>query len=69
MPTFECPTCGKVTSVNRADEAPFRPFCSSRCKMVDLGRWLDGTYRVSEPASPEDIERASKPAKSEEAEP
>jgi uncharacterized protein len=23
-----------------------RPFCSERCKMVDLGRWLTGTYRV-----------------------
>ncbi len=26
--------------------------------MIDLGRWLDGTYHVSEPAGPEEIERA-----------
>jgi endogenous inhibitor of DNA gyrase (YacG/DUF329 family) len=25
---------------------PFRPFCSERCKMADLGRWLEGDYAV-----------------------
>jgi endogenous inhibitor of DNA gyrase (YacG/DUF329 family) len=30
----------------------FRPFCSSRCKMADLGRWLNGDFRVAgRPAS------------------
>ena len=53
MPTFDCPTCGKKVSVARNEDLPFRPFCSSRCKMVDLGRWLDGTYRVSEPMTAE----------------
>jgi len=28
----------------------WRPFCSQRCQMADLGRWLQGDYRVSEPA-------------------
>jgi endogenous inhibitor of DNA gyrase (YacG/DUF329 family) len=37
-------------AVERKEDAPFRPFCSQRCKLVDLGRWLDGTYSVSEPA-------------------
>lgn len=49
MPTFECPVCRRVLTVAKPDDAPFRPFCSQRCKMVDLGRWLDGTYRLSEP--------------------
>ncbi len=35
-----CPICGKP-AVER-----FRPFCSARCRLVDLGRWLDGNYRV-----------------------
>lgn len=35
-----CPICGKPT------EQAFRPFCSRRCKDVDLGRWLGGEYRV-----------------------
>ena len=58
MPTFECPTCHQTFTVKRREDAPCRPFCSERCKLVDLGRWLDGTYTVSEPASPEDLEPA-----------
>lgn len=30
----------------RAQEAPYRPFCSDRCKMADLGQWLGGAYAV-----------------------
>jgi endogenous inhibitor of DNA gyrase (YacG/DUF329 family) len=56
VPTYECPICEKVFKVDRPEDAPFRPFCSERCKLVDLGRWLDGTYRVSEPLKPEDLE-------------
>jgi uncharacterized protein len=25
---------------------PFRPFCSERCKLIDLGRWAGGEYRI-----------------------
>jgi hypothetical protein len=28
----------------------WRPFCSERCKLVDLGRWLKGDYRIPDPA-------------------
>jgi endogenous inhibitor of DNA gyrase (YacG/DUF329 family) len=35
----------------RAAEDRFRPFCSERCKMADLGRWLSGDYRVAGPKS------------------
>ncbi len=55
MPTYECPTCRKSIAVARREDAPFRPFCCERCKLVDLGRWLDGTYSVSEPMKPEDL--------------
>ncbi|MFM0647704.1 DNA gyrase inhibitor YacG [Paraburkholderia bryophila] len=45
MPTFvKCPTCGKDvlwTSENR-----FRPFCSDRCKQVDLGAWAAEKYKI-----------------------
>jgi uncharacterized protein len=54
MPTFECPLCRKKVSVLNPQDAPFRPFCSHRCKMADLGRWLDGTYAISEPVNPDD---------------
>lgn len=55
MFVVECPICEKKLAVPRREDAPFRPFCSERCKMVDLGRWLDGTYSVSEPVTPEDL--------------
>jgi len=40
---MKCPTCQKETTYegNR-----FRPFCSERCKLIDLGRWAGGEYRV-----------------------
>jgi len=37
----KCPVCGK------AGDAKFRPFCSKRCSVIDLGGWLDEKYRVS----------------------
>lgn len=39
-----CPTCGKSIAWTPANE--WRPFCSERCKMVDLGAWADESYRV-----------------------
>lgn len=54
MPTFECPTCHRTISVARGEDAPYRPFCGERCKLVDLGRWLDGTYSISEPITPDE---------------
>lgn len=34
-----CPTCSK--SVAWAETSPFRPFCSSRCRLIDLGEWAN----------------------------
>ena len=59
MPTFECPTCQKIVRVALSEEAPYRPFCCARCKLIDLGRWLDGTYTVSEPITPEEWDGAT----------
>jgi uncharacterized protein len=41
----------------RTDNPSF-PFCSPRCKSVDLGKWLDEAYRVSSPLSEEDESEA-----------
>jgi hypothetical protein len=38
-----CPICKKET---RWDENKFRPFCSERCSLVDLGKWAAEDYRV-----------------------
>ena len=35
--TVRCPTCGRV--VEWRESAPWRPFCSERCKLIDLGAW------------------------------
>jgi endogenous inhibitor of DNA gyrase (YacG/DUF329 family) len=60
--TFTCPTCSKSISVDRREAAPYRPFCSERCKLVDLGRWLDGSYRISEPAPPSAADESAPPS-------
>jgi len=40
---IKCPYCGK-TAIWEGN--PFRPFCSERCRMVDLGAWVDEEYRI-----------------------
>ena len=39
-----CPQCG--TMVEWDPQNRYRPFCSERCKLIDLGRWLDGKYQI-----------------------
>ncbi|SIO59392.1 hypothetical protein SAMN05444166_6035 [Singulisphaera sp. GP187] len=41
-----CPTCAKKFEIESIDKLPSFPFCSDRCRLVDLGRWIDGTYAV-----------------------
>jgi uncharacterized protein len=48
-----CPTCGSLVPWNAA--SPFRPFCSERCKLIDLGAWADERYRIAA-ADPADEE-------------
>ena len=49
MPTHQkiisCPTCGKKDTW--VAENNFRPFCSERCKLIDLGSWADESYHVT----------------------
>jgi endogenous inhibitor of DNA gyrase (YacG/DUF329 family) len=46
-----CPSCKKPVSV----ESETLPFCSPRCKLLDLGNWLTGRYVVSSPLSPDEL--------------
>jgi hypothetical protein len=41
-----CPTCGKEHVWDTGNR--FRPFCSERCKLVDLGKWANEEYRVEQ---------------------
>ncbi|MDM8004795.1 MAG: DNA gyrase inhibitor YacG [Phycisphaerae bacterium] len=61
MPKLECPICQRTVTYASNREVPFRPFCSKRCKLVDLGRWLNEEYRISEEVPPEQAGPGSSP--------
>jgi len=50
-----CPQC-KGASVFSPENA-FRPFCSERCKLIDLGQWATESYTIPEPIKPGDLDR------------
>jgi endogenous inhibitor of DNA gyrase (YacG/DUF329 family) len=49
-----CPQCGKP--VEWGPQSAFRPFCSERCKLIDLGAWATESYRVQVTEDPDDPE-------------
>ena len=50
MPTtVKCPRCGKPVEWKESNR--FRPFCSERCKLIDLGAWANEEHAI--PGSPE----------------
>lgn len=44
MAMVKCPTCG--THLKWGPQFPYRPFCSKRCRLIDLGAWLDGSNHI-----------------------
>jgi len=50
---IRCPTCSRDEEV--PDGYQWRPFCSRRCKIIDLGNWLEEVYRVSRPVLDADV--------------
>jgi len=46
-----CPICERSMRGNSAAEFPHLPFCSERCRRIDLGRWLGERYRIPGPDS------------------
>ncbi len=53
MITYACPTCKKQTIYST--ENPYRPFCSERCKMIDLGEWASESHRISGKSAKEEM--------------
>jgi endogenous inhibitor of DNA gyrase (YacG/DUF329 family) len=47
-----CPACGGDSVY--ANDNPYRPFCSERCKDIDFGAWASEAFRVPSEAPPED---------------
>jgi uncharacterized protein len=51
----DCPICQKQITATAVQESSFFPFCSERCRNVDLLRWSDGRYAIVEPISPDNL--------------
>lgn len=59
MAALVCPICGAPFD---ADRSPAMPFCSPRCRNIDLGRWLDEKYTVPALSAATDEADASPPS-------
>ena len=65
---MRCPICKKPVQETPKGAAPGTgarspfPFCSERCKLIDLGRWLDGKYQVPVVEEDETLHQPANPA-------
>lgn len=50
-PTIACPICKKPVATTGEDF----PFCSARCRTIDLGKWASGDYKISSPILDPDL--------------
>jgi len=51
-----CPQCGKPVAWDTTNR--YRPFCSERCRLIDLGAWANENYRIPVQESKDDVESA-----------
>jgi endogenous inhibitor of DNA gyrase (YacG/DUF329 family) len=49
-----CPQCGKPVELSPANR--YRPFCSERCRVIDLGAWATESYRIPVQDNKDDVE-------------
>jgi endogenous inhibitor of DNA gyrase (YacG/DUF329 family) len=54
----DCPSCGK--KVEWTETSRYRPFCSERCKQIDLGAWAEEKYKIAGSA-PEEAQDPDEP--------
>jgi endogenous inhibitor of DNA gyrase (YacG/DUF329 family) len=55
--SLRCPTCRKIVLASD----PEFPFCSQRCRLIDLGKWASGGYVISSPLNDPEIDDSSYP--------
>ena len=48
-----CPQCDRLSEYS--PDNPYRPFCSERCSLIDLGQWASENYRVPTQERPDDL--------------
>jgi endogenous inhibitor of DNA gyrase (YacG/DUF329 family) len=53
-----CPICSRPYAINALADLPSFPFCSDRCRLIDLGRWIDGAYVLPTQEPPRPAETA-----------
>jgi endogenous inhibitor of DNA gyrase (YacG/DUF329 family) len=53
MTRYNCPNCKKETIYST--ENKFRPFCSERCKLIDLGEWASETHKIKGPRASDEL--------------
>ena len=56
---MKCPQCDKPLAADA--DARWRPFCSERCKLMDLGQWFAGKYSIPEDSGPAEPPPEAKP--------
>jgi len=54
MPLLICRHCKKPLHYAKRSDVPFFPFCSEKCKLLDLGDWFDERHRIEGTPSPEE---------------
>ena len=53
--TVACPRCGAPVAWTAASK--YKPFCSERCKLIDLGAWASERYRIAAVEPPDEEEK------------
>ena len=53
MATIRCRRCGKLLRYRVPQDLPYFPFCSERCRLIDLDKWFTEEHRIAEPIVPE----------------
>lgn len=60
---YKCPICNKVIPSpssmpdgTKQTNSAYFPFCSQRCRLIDLGAWLEGDYRIASSSETQDHE-------------
>jgi uncharacterized protein len=48
----KCPTCRR--NVEWSDAQPYRPFCSDRCRLIDLGAWVSEQHKIPDESAAQD---------------
>ncbi len=53
----KCQICKKQIKSEQLSDQPAFPFCSDRCKLIDLGRWIDGDYKISRELNDDELDQ------------